>query len=696
MRVLLVLLCVRRCKGGRLGRPEKRRSTSVGYSGESSAQHLLNRAAEMLHLRTPQFVYHMDNSGARESLISDLWAGALSTLPCGRFTDSNIHFAHLLQSQTLDGAVPRLRELSTGPRFESVLSSIFRARSQKMVPLETAALSLQWLYYNVPAVVWDGVTHFSRAIMSRTWTETLCDEALAADPGPMYAVAEGISAAVFDNFRMTINYGSYATKEAAGYALDMTNWATVFLPANAMPTGFNIDSMLGNGGIFRTDRCLEDFLDLFSMGAQDIVENQRSRWLHYLEAAADGSIWHDDPYNSPYPPTHFHYHDPIWDRLQSSYEDVNYELKHMRSSRFHKFSDAIMLGGDGLSYMRLIHRLSQDPRQFLETKPLIIPRMGEAPHGKYHLMHGDWRLWSPLLMRFAVLLQNKQVRKDPGVEHFNTHEHFLRIVTRALAEYVLDISRSGTHYSATSHFLKDAEKNLSFAYIVFFLYLFAFKYLEFRRAVRRNDSVKLDLLWRENLASARTSTANKTNYRQMSVILIYWGWCLVEPLQTLYHNTRTLRWLHSHVGWDMPIEKLNMWIRASVLYRITITQIEQFIRRLNFLHIVIRAIKTVMYQNRIPATATDKEIDADVAEIKAFLCANIGKTYEQATTPSEENLLSIDLTDWGGNRDNRKGAPWNQMRRTADTYRVYVKEEVAKLCPWHHWQVGGNLRPHQE
>ena len=135
---------------------------------------------------------------------------------------------------------------------------------------------------------------------------------------------------------------------------------------------------------------------------------------------------------------------------------------------------------------------------------------------------------------------------------FSTHEHFLRIVSQACAEYVVEISRTGTDFHATQHFLADAERNLSFAYIVFFLYLFAFKYLEYKHAVRRNGSQHLDMLWRENLSSTRTAKANKTNYRQMSVILVYWGAALVAPLQAFYHNTHTIRWIHAHVGWDMP------------------------------------------------------------------------------------------------------------------------------------------------
>jgi hypothetical protein len=234
-------------------------------------------------------------------------------------------------------------------------------------------------------------------------------------------------------------------------------------------------------------------------------------------------------------------------------------------------------------------------------------------------------------------------------------------------------------------FLADAERNLSFAYIVFFLHLFAFKYLEYKRAVRRNGSKHLDMLWRENLACTLTAKANKTNYRQMSVILVYWGAALVAPLQTFYHNTRTIRWINAHVGWDMPIEKLNMWIKESVVSNISEWQIIQFIRRLNFVQFVVRSIKSLVYRRRARDSATPKDVAADVALIKEFLRTHIGTTYATATQPSDANLLSVDMSDWGGLRRPRACAPFNQIRGAQAGVGEYVRRQVAKLCPWHHW-----------
>jgi hypothetical protein len=361
----------------------------------------------------------------------------------------------------------------------------------------------------------------------------------------------------------------------------------------------------------------------------------------------------------------------------------------MRASPYHKYSAAIMLGGDGLSYMRLIDRIAQDPRQFLETVPVIIPRLGEAPHGKFHVMHGHWRLWEPLLMKMAGVLDNKQVVSDPSVSQFNQHEHMVRICTRAFAEYVLEISQTGMDYHASQQFLRGSLSNLSFSYIVFFLFLFGFHYIQFRAAVRRNDSHMLDRLWREFLGTARTDMSNKTNYSKMTVVLIYWGHCLVEPLQTVYHNTRTIRLLHTHVGWDMPIEVLNLWIRLAVVYNVTKDYLIKFIRRINFTHVVNRGLDAIMKrnQNNMDGIETPKNIDADVEMIKKFLRETLGTTWAEVTTPSTANLLQLDMTDWGGDRTaagKLASTPWAQIRAASD-YRQYVLKTITKASRWHRW-----------
>ena len=85
----------------------------------------------------------------------------------------------------------------------------------------------------------------------------------------------------------------------------------------------------------------------------------------------------------------------------------------------------------------------------------------------------------------------------------------------------------------------------------------------------------------------------------MSVIRVYWGIALREPLHSIYHQIRTLRWLHTHVGWDMFIEVLNGIIRSSVAANVTQDFLRKFISQLNFTSVVNRALDKIIKANRI-------------------------------------------------------------------------------------------------
>lgn len=65
------------------------------------------------------------------------------------------------------------------------------------------------------------------------------------------------------------------------------------------------------------------------------------------------------------------------------------------------------------------------------------------------------------------------------------------------------------------------------------------------------------------------------------LLLLLASCALLEPNQAVHHNTCTMRLLFSHVGWDMPIEKLTMWVKDSFNYTITGNALHTFIRRLN-------------------------------------------------------------------------------------------------------------------
>lgn len=290
-----------------------------------------------------------------------------------------------------------------------------------------------------------------------------------------------------------------------------------------------------------------------------------------------------------------------------------------------------------------------------------------------------------MLMCMARVVNNKFIKTDPIISQFNEHEHFLRIVVEAFSEYVLEISQTGSDYHNSTHFLQVAERNICFSYICYFLFLFGFKYVQMRKAIRENNSQLLDIIWRENLASARSGLANKTQYSQMTVSMIYWGTALREPLQTAFHNTRTLRWVKTHVGWDLPIEMLNKWIKESVVAHVTEDYLKKFISRINFTQRVKRQLETVQYVNREAETEHLKMIRTDKEIIKKYLRDNIGSDFATCTAYSDDDVLGMDLSDWGGANHLRENTPWKQTERKMQDYRDYVRRHLGKLCPWHHW-----------
>lgn len=154
-----------------IGRPAKRSNTWY-EPVVSAAVRLVETATELLAIKRPAHVYHSDEPGARIQLIDDLWSSAWMDGVADKFTASNPALTALLKAQRVDGADPtQFRDVQGQGRWEPVWSAIFRARSQKWVSADTAAISAMWLYFRVPQPVWDTMVYFSGAVMSRTWTE---------------------------------------------------------------------------------------------------------------------------------------------------------------------------------------------------------------------------------------------------------------------------------------------------------------------------------------------------------------------------------------------------------------------------------------------------------------------------------------------------------------------------------------------
>eukprot|EP00965_Chrysotila_dentata_P177062 5847891-Pleurochrysis_carterae.AAC.1 len=71
-----------------------------------------------------------------------------------------------------------------------------------------------------------------RILQSLNWTETFIAEALTLQKHyiPNYKVVDWVSAAVSDNYTEQVNYSAAHDTDTQGELLDMTSWATLYLP----------------------------------------------------------------------------------------------------------------------------------------------------------------------------------------------------------------------------------------------------------------------------------------------------------------------------------------------------------------------------------------------------------------------------------------------------------------------------------
>ena len=143
--------------------------------------------------------------------------------------------------------------------------------------------------------------------------------------------------------------------------------------------------------------------------------------------------------------------------------------------------------------------------------------------------------------------------------------------------------------------------------------------------------------------------------------------------------------IHTHVGWDMPIEMLNNLIRDNGCA--TFESITTFLKFVNFTSIVSRSLDEI-FTDRKAQTEWYKNIDSTVELIKEYLRAHIGTTFNRATRASRENTLGIDTAGWWGTRTDRidEHLPWNLAAAQSRSNQQFVLDTLAKMCSWHRWQ----------
>lgn len=261
---------------------------------------------------------------------------------------------------------------------------------------------------------------------------------------------------------------------------------------------------------------------------------------------------------------------------------------------------------------------------------------------------------------------------EPDVTHFNSQLYVLFWMTRACAEYVVHLSQSrgAIDLDLVPEFVQACERNIDLSYVIHFLYDFAFLVVDFKQAVRANDSKRLDLLWREFYASGRTATANKTQYVPMSIMRVFWAEALDPVLAGIYHAMRAIPMSErTYVGWDSPIEWLNGAISQGVSRLVSEQRIERFISHFSLLDANYRHLQESTHCEVRSGMGMMKEMDCNVNCMKRWLMDKVGADWSVATRVNVDSKLDL----------GRGTAPWLEVRNAmSQVGRDSVAAHVAK------------------
>lgn len=387
------------------------------------------------------------------------------------------------------------------------------------------------------------------------------------------------------------------------------------------------------------------------------------------------------------------HHPPMFGVLQGKYEDVEYEMKTLR--RIHNLDQILFVGGDGMTIMRINWLISRDPVEYLEETPIVVPVQGEAPHGVFHILHSGWRLYIRFLRVCALCLANqnptssinKQVRDDPTVSDLNNSLHFLNRAARAATEYLVYLSgQGGPAIDDIDYWLNSANSNVDLAWLVHFLYDYAFLVLDFKRAVRASDSGHLDLLWREFLLIGHAKTSNKTQYCPMAIMAVFRSYTMHPQLKQLYDNIRAIPMSMregARVGWDMPCEWLNLAITQGVKHAISEERISKFVAGFALTDANNQMLRDQFLDRRKVRQTKMKCIDADTLLLKTFFVDKIGRDWATASRRNDQSQLGI----------TRGKLPWDEVLESAraggkDSIACFVSDTVRRYTDtYYQWSA---------
>ena len=629
--------------------------------------------------------FNMQAQGDKELLARQLWVGDISaSMLAVRF--ANPELVEVLNAQTgnqHDRRASDHAQLVKMRLVDGMLLSAVRAQNMHHVPLVTAALTILSEAKLVNVEFHEGIRAFFRgALATETWAKSILVMARTLRPPPADAPLAGVAIACFDNLSMKINYGSYMLDGAAGTFLTMTNWFSCVPPRLLAPPTFDATQIFCDG-IFRKNVSISQFCRLFQLTSPAVATNRTERWTKHMRAIKNGTHL-ARPRVTPRWAPHKIYNKPMYGRLQSSYDDVRHEMAEMRD--VFKHLKILFIAGDGLSLMRMNHLLAAEADVWLNESPCVVPIQGEHPHGLFHGMHCQWRLFRPFIMKCAEVLQNAQIKADPTVSEFNVSRFFLlNILTPAVGEYVLELARdpAAENVDDPGPFMAKASANVNLDWLCHFLHDNAFWVLEFLENVRGNNSIGIDVLWREFFSSAHTSTAHKTQYVGMAIMRVFWGLAMTSDLNAFYHAIRTIpSGTHDGcgVGWDMPIEQLNHAIKSHLGAHVSEAQINNFILNWACVESVEKKLRDFIYAERVDKYWRGRDATADIATLKDWFRDTIGSTWAQATAPDARLKVCT--------RSARR--PWLDVaavmqRRGNDAPHAYIRRYVTGMTPFFTW-----------
>lgn len=201
---------------------------------------LLSPAAPQGGFQLRGFDFHDAGALAREAALSYMWERKYADV-FSEILDSNPDLADLLDGRTSNTYSSRLHggeeiEERRNRRLNYLGGLLLRNRNQHFLPKHQLLLAVQARHKQLNVSLWAQLCHM-RLLPSYKWTNDFIAAALELEHKyvPGYPVVDWLSAAVFDNYTEQVNYSAAHNADSQGERLDMTNWATLYLPKKVLP-----------------------------------------------------------------------------------------------------------------------------------------------------------------------------------------------------------------------------------------------------------------------------------------------------------------------------------------------------------------------------------------------------------------------------------------------------------------------------